>query len=339
MKRHLNTLFITTEGAWLAKDGAAVDVRVEQVSRLRVPLHNLEGIVTMGWDIGMSPQLMQACAEAGVTVSFCNPYGKFLAAATGFTPGNVLLRRKQYRVADDTAAAVLIAREMVAAKIANCRTVLLRAHRDHGRGSLETVARRLAHRAQDARACTDLDSLRGIEGDAADSYLGCLNDCMTNTDPAWQMQGRTRRPPLDRLNCLLSFLYAMLAHDCRSALEACGLDAAVGFLHRDRPGRPGMALDLMEEFRPLVAESTVLTAINNRMVTPGHFVRAGDAVNLTPAGRKVFFQAYEQRMNSLITHPVFDYRVSYRRVLELQARILARHLTGEIPEYLPMVTR
>ena len=168
MKRHLNTLFVTLDGAWLSKDGEAVDVRFEKESKLRVPLHNLDGIVTLGWDIQCSSALLAACAEAGVTVSFCNPYGKFLAASVGFTPGNVLLRRQQYRASDDPVLSVAIAREVVAAKIANSRTVLLRAVRDHDRTSLQTAALALANRAQTARQCTDMDILRGVEGDAAD---------------------------------------------------------------------------------------------------------------------------------------------------------------------------
>lgn len=176
--------------------------------------------------------------EGGVTVSFCNAYGDFLAAVVGFSPGNVLLRRQQYRVADDDAASCAIAREMVAGKLANSRQVLMRAVRDHGKTELEPVCRRLLLRVAEARKAVSLDALRGIEGEAADTYFSHLNTCLTTAAPEWQMQGRTRRPPLDRINCLLSFLYALLAHDCRSALESVGLDAAVGFLHRDRPGRP-----------------------------------------------------------------------------------------------------
>jgi CRISPR-associated protein Cas1 len=340
MKRHLNTLFITLEGAWLTKDGEAVDVRFEKQSRLRVPLHNLDGIVTLGWDIGMSPQLMQACAQAGVSISFCSPHGKFLAAATGFAPGNVLLRRTQYRVADDSAACVKIAREMIAAKIANSRTVLLRAARDHARESLETVCRRLACRARDARSCPDLNSLRGIEGDAADSYLSSLNDCLTHPDPAWRMNGRSRRPPLDRMNCLLSFFYSLLAHDCRSALEACGLDAAVGFLHRDRPGRPGMALDLMEEFRAMLADRLALSLINRNQLQLRDFtVQEGGAVLLKEDARKTVLMAWQERKQEEITHPFLGEKTTIGLLPHLQARLLARHLRGDLDAYPPFLWR
>ena len=221
------------------------------------------------------------------------------------------------------------------------------------------VLARLKQASQDVLTVGSIPELLGMEGAAAalyfqnfsgmiktsapeDDELPGLEDSPRVAEPplfTFDFNRRTRRPPTDPVNALLSLAYSLLAKDCTIAALAVGFDPYVGYYHQPRYGRPALALDLMEEFRPLIAESTVLTAINNRMITAGHFVRAGDAVNLTPAGRKVFFQAYEQRMNSLITHPIFDYRVSYRRVLELQTRILARHLTGEIPEYVPMVTR
>lgn len=338
MKRHLNTLFITLEGAWLTKDGEAVDVRHEKTSRLRVPLHNLDGIVTLGWDIGMSPGLMQACAEAGVTVSFCNPHGKFMAAAVGFSPGNVILRRQQYRVADDPPAAVLVAREMVAAKIANCRTVLMRAARDHGREEMETAARRLANRALDARRCTDLDALRGIEGDAADTYFQHLSGCSTHGDAALQFTKRSRRPPLDPFNCLLSFLYSLLAHDCRSALESTGLDAAVGFLHRDRSGRPGMALDLMEEFRPMLADRLALSLTNRKQLGIRDFeIQETGAVLLRDPARKVVLTAWQERKQEEITHPFLGEKTTVGLLTHLQARLLARHLRGDLDAYPPFL--
>jgi CRISPR-associated protein Cas1 len=220
----------------------------------------------------------------------------------------------------------------------------------------------IAARVPNARG---LDELLGMEGAAAALYFqhfaGMIkvgDDDMEDEIPGLELNSkaqerrkteteaftfdfthRKRRPPTDPVNALLSLAYSLLAKDCTIAALAVGFDPYVGFYHQPRHGRPALALDLMEEFRPLLAESAVLTAINNRMVTSGHFVRAGDAVNLTPHGRKAFFHAYEQRMNTLITHPVFDYKVSYRRVLELQARLLARWLTGEIPDYVPMVTR
>jgi CRISPR-associated protein Cas1 len=303
-----------------------------------VPLHNLDGIVTLGWDIGMSPGLMQACAAGGVTVSFCNPYGKFLAAAVGFSPGNVMLRRQQYRVADDKPAAVLVAREMVAAKITNCRTVLLRAARDHGRGEMESAGRRLASRAQDARLCTDLEVLRGIEGDAADTYFQHLSACTTHGDPTLLFDGRSRRPPLDPFNCLLSFLYSLLAHDCRSALESTGLDAAVGFLHRDRSGRPGMALDLMEEFRPMLADRLALSLLNRKQLNARDFeTQESGAVLLRDAARKAVLTAWQERKQEEITHPFLGEKTTVGLLVHLQARLLARHLRGDLDAYPPFL--
>jgi CRISPR-associated protein Cas1 len=340
MKRHLNVLFVTLEGAWLNKDGEAVDVRHERESKLRVPLHNLEGIVTMGWDIHCSTALLAACGEAGVTVSFLNPYGKFLAASVGFTPGNVLLRRQQYRAADDPAASVSIAREMVAAKIANSRTVLLRAIRDHDRTALEPAALRLVHRTHDARRCADLDSLRGIEGDAADIYFSHLNECLTLEVPEMRMQGRSRRPPIDPFNAILSFLYALLTHDARSACEAAGLDAAVGFLHRDRPGRPSLALDLIEEFRAMLADRLALSLINRRQLQIRDFeTLPSGAVSLKEPARKEVLIAWQERKREEIEHPLLGEKTTVGLLLQLQARLLARHLRGDLDAYPPFLWR
>ncbi len=273
MKQHLNTLFVTTEGAYLAKDGQAAVVRHQKQDLLRVPLHNLDGIVCLA-RVGRSPYLMAACAAGGVRISFCNTHGRFQAAVIGFQPGNVLLRRQQFRVADDEPAALAIAAPMIAAKIANCRSVLLRAIRDSPSVNdvLEPITKRLAFQIDFARGSSSLDQLRGIEGDSAASYFGVFSHLMTAKDVGFSFGNRSRRPPLDPVNSLLSFLYAMLAHDARSACEAAGLDAAVGFLHRDRPGRPGLALDLMEEFRPFLVDRLVLSLINRRQLSLSDFV-------------------------------------------------------------------
>ena len=242
MKTHLNTLFVTTEGAYLAKDGRAVVVRVDKQARLRVPLINLDGIVCFG-RVGCSPALMAACAEAGVTISFLSPHGRFRAAVVGFTPGNVLLRRRQYRVAEEAIDSLDIARSIVIGKIANCRSVLLRAARDAGEAArsepLQNTARRLAANLVDIRQAAGLDQLRGLEGEAAVSYFAAFNGLQAGDDEAFRYTKRSRRPPLDPLNALLSFVYSLLMHDARSACEASGLDAAVGFLHRDSAGASG----------------------------------------------------------------------------------------------------
>jgi CRISPR-associated protein Cas1 len=274
MKTHLNTLFVTTEGAWLGKDGETVIVRHGQQTKIRVPLHNLDGIVGFGWDISCSAPLMAACAEAGVTLSFCNPNGRFQAAVRGFTSGNVLLRREQYRWADEPARCLSIARNLLAAKIANQRSVLQRALRDHGDSErtppLESAVSRLAQYIQMSGRAEGLDVLRGFEGEAAACYFGVFDHLITARN--FRFMTRQRRPPTDPVNALLSFLYAMLAHDCRSACEVVGLDPQVGFLHTDRPGRASLALDLMEEFRPVLVDRLVLSLVNRQQISPADFV-------------------------------------------------------------------
>lgn len=333
MRQHLNTLFVTRDGAYLSKDGAAVDVRQNSQSLLRVPLHNLDGIVALGYDIGCSAHLMAACAEAGVTLSFCSPNGRFLAAVQGFTPGNVLLRRAQYRASDDPAASLRIASAMVTAKLANSRTVLLRALRDHGDCSeIESSAASLARSAQVATRVADLNALRGLEGDAAGSYFGVFSFLLKTND--FSFAGRVRRPPTDPVNALLSFLYSLLAHDCRSALESVGLDAAVGFLHRDRPGRPSLALDLMEEFRPVLADRCALTLINRRQLSMKDFrVQEAGAVELTEDARKLVLTTWQERKRDEMMHPYLEEKTTIGLLPFLQARLLARYLRGDLDAY------
>jgi CRISPR-associated protein Cas1 len=346
MRQHLNTLFVTLEGAYLRKDGAAVEIRHEGETKLRVPLHNLDGIVTFGYDTTASASLMAACAEAGVALSFHTPQGKFLAAPHGFTSGNVLLRREQYRRADDQAASVAIAANLIAAKLANSRTILLRAARDHGEKdaarapALQQAADFIAARISWLPRATTLAELRGLEGDAAAAYFEAFPFLLVNHDPAITFDGRNRRPPLDPVNALLSFLYSLLMHDCRSALESCGLDAQCGFLHRDRPGRPSLALDLMEEFRAFLADRTALTLLNRRQLTGGDFTREeSGAVTLKDDARKTVLVAWQERKQDEITHPFLDEKVTVGLLPHLQARLLARHLRGDLDAYPAFLAR
>jgi CRISP-associated protein Cas1 len=337
MKTHLNTLFITTEGTYLAKDGQAVAVRVEKETRLRVPLHNLDGIVCFG-RVGCSPILMGACAEAGVTISFLSQHGRFRAAVQGFTSGNVLLRRQQYRTADDPLLSLDVARSMVLAKVANCRSVLLRGARDSGDDSraesLRRIAKRMANDLDSIRQATSLGVLRGYEGETANTYFGAFNDLLADTAQSFQFTKRTRRPPLDRINALLSFIYTLLMHDVRSACEATGLDAAVGFLHRDRPGRPGLALDLMEEFRPYLADRLVMSLINRKQVQRSGFqVLETGAVVMDDKTRKTVLVSWQERKQDSIRHPFLDEKTSVGFLPHLQARLLARHLRGDLDAY------
>jgi len=338
VRTHLNTLFVTLEGAYLRKDGAAVEVRQEGNTKLRVPLHNLDGIVCFGWDCTASAALMGACAEADVALSFHTPHGKFLAAGRGFTNGNILLRRAQYRSADLPDASLAIARNIVAAKIANSRHVLRRTARDHGEKDAARSERlleasdQLARRVRYATSATDLDALRGVEGDAATFYFSAFPALLTGD--SFQMSGRNRRPPTDPVNALLSFLYTLLTHDCRSALESCGLDPQCGFLHRDRPGRPSLALDLMEEFRSIFADRAALTLLNRRQITGRDFeTKENGAVYLKEDSRKTVLGHWQERKQTEIIHPLLEEQASLGLVPHLQARLLARYLRKDLDAY------
>ena len=340
MRKHLNTLFVTLDGAYLMQDGETVAVKHQRETKLRIPFVNLDGIITFGWDIGCSPQLMAACARTNVTLSFCDPHGRFLAAAVGFSPGNVLLRRQQYRFADDPTTTLHIARHIVAAKISNSRHVLQRAARDHGAGSpsknsvLVGGITQLHHRIRHAMTATGLETLRGIEGEAADNYFQCFSALITIPEPGFTFTRRSRRPPLDPINALLSFLYSLLAHDCRSAAEASGLDAAVGFLHRDRPGRPSLALDLMEALRPVFADRLAFSLINRRQLTTHDFTTsASGAVTLSDTARKSVLTAWQERKQTELTHPFLNEKITLGTLPHLQARLLARHLRGDLDAY------
>ena len=340
MKTHLNTLFVTLEDSYLRKDGAAIEIRHEGQTKLRVPLHNLDGIVCMGWDISASASLMAACAEAKISLSFHNPYGKFLASVNGFTSGNILLRREQYRRADHEPASVAIAQNMIAAKLHNTRQLLMRAARDHGEktptkaAAILMASDTIAQRMTMLPRVTTLESIRGIEGDSAAFYFDVFPHLLTNHDARITFDGRSRRPPLDPVNALLSFLYTLLMHDCRSALESCGLDAQCGFLHRDRPGRPSLALDLMEEFRPVLADRAALTLINRQQITMQDFdVAETGAFMLKEKSRKVVLAHWQERKQTEITHPFLNEKMTIGLVPLIQARLLARHLRGDLDAY------
>ncbi len=336
MKRHLNTLFVTSEGAYLAKQGEAVSVKIDDEIKLRIPLINLEGIVCFG-AVGVSPFLLGACVESNVAVSFLSGIGRYLASVVGHTNGNVLLRRAQYRAADDEQQSLRIARNIVVAKIVNARSVLMRGARDSPSPdravALRQSAEQLLPAIPRAQAATSLDELRGLEGIAARFYFDGFNALLRPTS-GFQMDGRSRRPPLDPVNALLSFLYSLLAHDLRSAAGACGLDAAVGFLHRDRSGRPGLALDLMEEFRPFIADRLAISLINRGQVAVTDFEREpAGGFTLCDKARKAVLVAYQQRKEGELLHPFLRERVSVGLLPHIQARLLARCLRGDLDAY------
>lgn len=340
MKPLLNTLFVTTPNAYLAKDGETVVVRVEQEIRLRVPIHTLSGIVCFG-PVTVSPFLLGLCAERGVEVSFLTETGRFLAGVRGPVSGNVLLRRAQYRAADDDRKRLEMARYFVAGKIANARTVLLRGARETDGDTaqeLEAAARALANALEETGRVNSLDALRGVEGEAARRYFNVFPCLLRVSDPDFRMDGRSRRPPLDPVNALLSFLYTLLVHDVRGALESVGLDPAVGYLHEDRPGRPGLALDLMEEFRPFLADRVALTLINRRQIQPGDFQKLENgAVLLKEESRRTVLQAWQQRKQEEVLHPLLGERVAIGLLPHVQAMLAARCLRGELPAYPPFV--
>jgi CRISPR-associated protein Cas1 len=344
MRKHLNTVYVTSEGAWLRKDGANLVVEVEGAERGRAPLHMLEGIVCFG-RAGASPALMAAAAEAGIALSFLTPNGKFLARMEGPRTGNVLLRRRQHRVADDPAAAIPIVRAIVSAKAANQRTVVRRALRDHGSSmeaaaklALESCEAHHSHAIRRTLAAADIDALRGCEGDAAASYFAAFTHMVRAGDGAFAFNGRSRRPPLDRINALLSFLYAMLGHDCRSALEANGFDPQVGFLHADRPGRASLALDLMEELRAVMADRLALSLINRRQIVASDFtIEDGGAVLLKDDARKAVLVVWQERKKDELRHPFLDETISLGLVPHIQALLLARHLRGDLDGYPPFI--
>jgi len=341
MKRHLNTLYVTSQGAYLAREGDAVLVRIEKETRLRVPVHTLDGIVCFG-RVGCSPSLMGLCGERGVTLSFLTTRGRFLARVQGPTKGNVLLRREQYRRADDPEVSAAIAGPIVAAKVANSRTVLQRALRDHpdtpGSPALQDAVGKLARLLDDFRRDPPLETLRGIEGDAARTYFGVFDHLITAQEDNFRFAGRNRRPPTDNINALLSFLYTLLVHDATSALEAVGLDPAVGFLHRDRPGRPSLALDLMEEFRAYLADRLALTLVNQRQVqAKGFETSESGAVWMDDPTRKTVLVEYQKRKQQDIQHPFLGEKTTVGLLVHLQARLLARYLRGDLDGYPPFI--
>jgi len=341
MKRHHNTLYVTTQGAYLASEGDTVVVRVEQEDRMRLPLHMLEGIICFG-RVSCSPALMAHASEKGIGISFLSERGRFLARVQGPVSGNVLLRRQQYRLADDPNAPAALAQAMVAAKVANCRTVLLRAVRDHpetsGAAKIEAAAAALARKLEDFQPGIVLDEVRGIEGDAARTYFEVFDHLIVAQKRDFRFEGRSRRPPLDNVNALLSFVYTLLTHDASSALETVGLDPQVGFLHRDRPGRPGLALDLVEEFRPFLADRLALSLINRRQVQGNGFVRGETGgIVMDDETRKTVLVAYQERKQEEIKHPFLGDDTTVGMLVHLQALLLARHLRGDLDGYPPFI--
>jgi len=341
MKRLLNTLFVTTQGAYLSREGETVLVRVEYETKLRVPIHTLGGIVCFG-QVSASPPLMELCGEAGVTLSFLSEHGHFIARMHGPVSGNVLLRREQYRRADDETSSSVVARAFLVAKVANCRTVLLRSAREKpdadSAEALLSASGRLSRILKSLENEASLDALRGMEGEAARTYFSVFDHLVLAQKEDFYFTERSRRPPLDNLNALLSFIYTLLAHDVASALEGVGLDPAVGFLHRDRPGRPGLALDLMEELRPFLADRLALSLVNRQQIKGKGFNRTEtNAVMMDDKTRKEVLVSYQKRKQEEIQHPFLGEKVAIGLLPHCQAMLLARYLRGDMDGYPPFI--
>lgn len=334
-------MYVTTQGAYLARDGETVAVRVEQETKMRVPLHTLASIVCFG-RVSASPALMHLCGDRQVALSFLSEHGRFLGRVEGPLTGNVLLRRAQYRRADDDQASAEIARAMVVGKIANCRTVLLRAMRDHDEtvdtAELDGAAWRLARTLRHVAEPSPLDEVRGCEGEAARAYFGVFDHLIVAQKEHFFFTQRSRRPPLDPLNALLSFIYTLLTHDVAAALSAVGLDPAVGFLHRDRSGRPSLALDLMEEMRPFLGDRLVLSLINRQQLRGKDFrTTETGAVHMDDDARKTVLVAYQKRKEEEIQHPFLGEKIALGLLPHAQAMLLARHLRGDLDGYPPFL--
>lgn len=355
-----NTLYLTTPGTYVSRDHLTLQVEVpvypdslppENRTRetatgqrkVAIPIHHLESICVFGLAT-ISPPALDLCWEHGVAVNFLNEWGRLHARLTGVADTSVTLRRTQFRAADDPVKCIAIARQIIAGKLQNSRNSLLRAARESAsqadREELERATDALGRQIRDLPGILDLDALRGAEGMAASLYFAVLALALKQQREAFALKSRSRRPPRDRINCLLSFLYALVRHDCIAALTTAGLDPFVGFLHVDRPNRPSLALDLMEEFRPWLADRLAITLVNRQQIGPDDFLeREGGAVEFTETGRKRVIKAYQERKQETLNHPLLDQNLRIAQLPFVQARVLARTLRGDLADYLPLVPK
>jgi len=341
MRKLLNILYVTNSDAYLSKDGENLVVKIKDEEAFRTPIHYLEGLVTFGY-IGASPALLGLCMERGITISFLTEYGKHLATVSGLPQGNVLLRRKQYRWADMENESASLASAFIIGKVLNSRTVLRRFVSDYKSNTdakeIETTAKSLARCALRLNNGLALDEVRGIEGESARLYFSVFDRLIVNQKDTFYMRGRSRRPPQDNVNALLSFLYTLLLHETKAALQTVGLDPYVGFLHRDRPGRLSLALDLMEEFRPYMADRLVLNLINRQQLTGNDFLhKESGGVIMKDTARKAILEAWQKRKQEEITHPFLEEKIPMGLLPYSQALLLARHLRGDLERYPPFV--
>lgn len=341
MRKLLNTLFITNEQAYLSLEGETVCVEIQNKKVGQFPLHTLENIVCFSYN-GASPAFMGACAKREINLAFFNPFGKFLCRVTGESRGNVLLRKEQYRRSDDESTSCMIARNFILGKVFNCRWSIDRTLRDH---ELRVDTQRCRKAIQfltsvldKIKTEEDLDTLRGLEGEAATIYFGIYDELILNQKEDFYFHGRNKRPPQDFMNAMLSFGYTLLANDCAGALEGVGLDSYVGFMHRDRPGRKSLAFDLMEELRPILVDRFVLTLVNNRQIRSEHFtITESGAVKFTDEGKKKFLTAWQEHKKEQLTHPYLNEKICWGLVPHVQSLLLARYLRKDIDGYPPFL--
>ncbi|MFZ5975422.1 MAG: type I-C CRISPR-associated endonuclease Cas1c [Bacillota bacterium] len=341
MRQLLNVLYVTSPDAYLAAEGNNIVIQSETNGTVRRPVHIFESVVSFGYR-GASPALMRLCSENGVMLSFVSEYGKFLARVSGRVHGNILLRKAQYRMSDDEGKSLMPARNIVFAKLLNARAALRRLVSDYGdkvdKDLVECAMQRLKQYAQEVLTVSTLAQVRGIEGEGARDYFSVFDQLILFQKDDFYMRGRNRRPPTDCLNTLLSFLYTLLAHDAESALETVGLDPYAGFLHRDRPGRASLALDMVEEFRTILAERTALTLINRRQITAKEFIcMENGAVLLEPDARKGVLEAWQKRKQEEIAHPFLKEKMTIGLLPYAQALLMARFIRGDINEYPPFL--
>ena len=343
MKKLLNTLFVTNENTYLSLEGESVCIKVNNEKIGQLPLHTLESIYCFSYK-GASPSLMGKCAECGINLVLFQPYGKFLCRIVGVNKGNILLRKEQYRISDNENSSFHASKNMILGKIYNSRKSIERTRRDHHLRvddiSLEKASSKLHGILQNLKNIETLDELRGYEGEAAMIYFGILNNMILNQKEEFQFVSRSRRPPLDNINTILSFAYSLLANDCANALEGVGLDPYAGFLHRDRPGRKSLALDLMEEMRPIIADRFVLTLINTKQIKKEMFFRTeSGAVEFTTEGRKKFLLLWQERKREELTHPYLKEKICWGLIPHAQALLLARYIRGHLSSYPPFLWR
>lgn len=341
MKKLLNTLYVTKQGLYLHKDGETVVVEKDKQALLRLPVHNLSGVVVFG-NSSVSPYLMNMCAEKGVTISYFTEHGKFLARVEGPVSGNVHLRMAQMHAYEDKARKRDLARSFVIGKVMNSRSVLLRRMRDHGATDrLEASSdRHLQILGRLKENVLDVASLRGLEGEAASSYFSAFNDLLVAQQDRFSISSRNRRPPMDPMNAILSYTYALLAHDCRAALEGVGLDPQIGFLHELRSGRPALALDLMEEFRSVIADRVAVSLVNLKQLNARNFTTSeSGAVTMSDEARKTLLTAWQKKKQEEILHPFLNEKISIGLLPHAQALLLARHLRGDLDAYPPFLLK